>query len=69
LDDHLEKLFEGSFSPKSLFLVFRKNMKSLLEMLLVLSGFNPLSPLETTSKVINRNPNKFRDFRDYPILV
>jgi hypothetical protein len=34
LNDHLEKLLEGSFSPKFLFLVFKKNMESLLEMLL-----------------------------------
>jgi hypothetical protein len=29
LDDYLEKLLEGSFSPKSLFLSFRKNIESL----------------------------------------
>ena len=34
LDDYLEKLLEGSFSQKSLFLAFIKDMESLLEMLL-----------------------------------
>jgi hypothetical protein len=34
LDNHLEKLLDDSFVPKSLFLTFRKDMKSLLEMLL-----------------------------------
>jgi hypothetical protein len=34
LDDHLDKLLESSFSPKPIFLAFKKDMKSLLEMLL-----------------------------------
>ena len=29
LNNHLEKLLEGNFSPKSLFLVFRKDIESL----------------------------------------
>jgi hypothetical protein len=29
LDNHLEKLLQGSFSPKSLFLAFRKDMERL----------------------------------------
>ena len=33
LDDHLEKLLEDNFSPKFLFLTFKKDMESLLEML------------------------------------
>ena len=33
-DDHLEKFLVGSFALKSLLLTFRKDMKSLLEMLL-----------------------------------
>ena len=33
LDDHLEKLLEGNFSLKLLFLVFRKNIQSLSKML------------------------------------
>ena len=33
-DNHLDKLLEDSFSQKSLFLVFRKEIESLLEMLL-----------------------------------
>ena len=33
MDDHLEKLLEGSFSPKLLFLAFKNNIESLLEML------------------------------------
>jgi len=36
-DDHLEKLLEGKFSPKSLFLAFRNDTESLLEMLLYCS--------------------------------
>jgi hypothetical protein len=36
LDDHLENLFEDSFSPKSLLLTFRKDIESLLEMLYIL---------------------------------
>jgi hypothetical protein len=34
LDDYLDKLLESSFSPKYLFLSFRKDMESLSEMLL-----------------------------------
>jgi hypothetical protein len=30
LDDHLEKLLENNFSPKYLFLAFRKDTDSLL---------------------------------------
>jgi len=47
LDDHLEKLLEGNFSSKSLFLAFRKNIKSLLEMLLAGIATSPaLSDME-----------------------
>jgi hypothetical protein len=34
LDDHLDKLLEDIFSPKALFLPFRKNIESLLGMVL-----------------------------------
>ena len=34
LDNHLEKLLEDNFSPKSLFLTFKKDMENLLEVLL-----------------------------------
>jgi hypothetical protein len=34
MDDHLKNLLEDSFSPKSLFLAFRNDLKSLLDMLL-----------------------------------
>jgi hypothetical protein len=33
LDDHLDKLLEVFFLKKSLFLPFRKNIKSILELL------------------------------------
>jgi hypothetical protein len=36
LNNHLEKLLESSFSPKSLFLAFRKDIENLLELLLLL---------------------------------
>jgi hypothetical protein len=35
LNNHLEKLLESSFSPKSLFLTFRKDIEILLELLLL----------------------------------
>ena len=43
LDNHLEKLLEGSFSPKSLFVAFRNDIESLLETLLGWVTFGYLS--------------------------
>ena len=55
MDDHIEKLSESSFSPKSLFIAFRKDMESSLEMLLLdlLFGCTKAISLEKKLKLIN----------------
>ena len=55
LDNHLEKLLYGSFSPKYLFIAFRKDMKNPLEMLLLdlLFGCTKAISLEKKLKLIN----------------
>jgi hypothetical protein len=40
LDNHLEKVLEGIFPSKSLFLTMRKDIKSLLELLQVTVSTN-----------------------------